>query len=131
MTMTHLAHLALRPLPNSAHLIPIPLCRVGLKFIANPSRFLNDTRVAHGDTFVLYMFGVKMLYTFSVKGAPPWRSLSVRMCVYLYIYLPLLDYLSLTPRGKIIILLASFSFLSPHDAVCHVLLLHLFIFGEY
>lgn len=36
-----------------------------LDFVSNPSKFFEDCRKKHGDTFVIYVFGVRMLCTFS------------------------------------------------------------------
>jgi hypothetical protein len=46
-----------------------------LDFVSNPAKFFEDCRKKHGDTFVIYVFGVRMLCTFSpeVIGASQYR----------------------------------------------------------
>ncbi|EGD74146.1 hypothetical protein PTSG_06155 [Salpingoeca rosetta] len=46
----------------------IPWIGCGLSFIKNPTKYLEDMRAQHGDTFVVLMFGVRFLFTFSPEG---------------------------------------------------------------
>ena len=46
----------------------IPFIGVGFEFARGPRAYLERTRAQHGDTFVLRMFGINMLYVFSSAG---------------------------------------------------------------
>ena len=49
-----------------SHLRPVPrVRRCALDFVSNPQRFFEACRKKHGDTFIIYVFGVRMLCTFS------------------------------------------------------------------
>ena len=60
-----------------SHLRPVPrVRRCALDFVSNPQRFFEACRKKHGDTFIIYVFGVRMLCTFS----PEVRSGSACCC---------------------------------------------------
>ncbi len=46
----------------------LPFVGCGLAFVRNPRQFLLDTRKQIGDTFILQMFGARMLFVFSARG---------------------------------------------------------------
>lgn len=46
----------------------IPFVGCGLQFVKNPRAFLQLCRKKHGDTFILYLFGIKMFCLFSTEG---------------------------------------------------------------
>jgi len=46
---------------------PIPWVGAGLKFVANPKLFIEAQRKKHGDTFLVYMFGMKLFFVFSAE----------------------------------------------------------------
>jgi hypothetical protein len=39
----------------------------GLRWLRNPTKFLNDTRKELGDVFLLEIFGIKLFFVFSVE----------------------------------------------------------------
>lgn len=46
----------------------IPFVGVGLSFIRNPTVFFQNLRRRHGDTFVVYLFGLRLFCVFSNDG---------------------------------------------------------------
>ena len=46
----------------------LPYVGCALQFAANPREFLQRMRREHGDTFVLELFGAKLLFVFSATG---------------------------------------------------------------
>ena len=46
----------------------IPFIGCGLDFIKNPRAFLEHCRKVHGDTFIVYLFGIKLFCLFSLEG---------------------------------------------------------------
>lgn len=46
----------------------LPFIGAGLPFLRNPTQFLIAARQQHGDTFLLEVFGFRLLFTFSAAG---------------------------------------------------------------
>ena len=46
----------------------IPFVGCGLKFVKNPRAYLEVCRKTYGDTFILYLFGIKLFCLFSQEG---------------------------------------------------------------
>ncbi len=40
----------------------------GLSFIKNPTKFFENARKKYGDTFIVYLFGIKLFCVFSPEG---------------------------------------------------------------
>eukprot|EP00118_Oscarella_pearsei_P010338 m.63062 g.63062 ORF g.63062 m.63062 type:complete len:469 (+) comp35137_c0_seq1:203-1609(+) len=46
----------------------LPFIGCGMDFIRNPKEFLLSCRKRHGETFMLHLFGFRLLFTFSLEG---------------------------------------------------------------
>lgn len=67
MSEKHLLKKIISPLPP-IHQEELAHIGAGLRFIESPTQYLSELRQRHGDTYLVDVFGFKLLMTYSAKG---------------------------------------------------------------